>query len=325
MKNKNRLLIPLVVFSIAALGLAGQAHAGVSFGGSTPILVASAGSTATTKGPKLPTAPSVPSSGAETKGPDRPTPTPPAIPSSGAETKNPTLPTLPTIPSSSAETKGPNRPTPTQTADPATTAHPTKTPPVVVASSPAQTADPTVPTRPAPPVVVASPAQTADPSSLPDGTKLATVCEYILKTATSGSYPDLIMSICMGETPSEVPSPTNVELPTQTEMDTLCEHILKTSTSESHYPDIVMDICTGETSASDLLCELQCNHDELGNGEILDLINSDFDADGILNIEDSCTFIDNPDQADTDHDGRGDACDLKDDSMTSSGETPCVC
>src|SRR3989344_485426 len=36
----------------------------------------------------------------------------------------------------------------------------------------------------------------------------------------------------------------------------------------------------------------------------------DLDSDGIINLRDNCKSISNPDQADSDHDGKGDACDI---------------
>jgi hypothetical protein len=53
--------------------------------------------------------------------------------------------------------------------------------------------------------------------------------------------------------------------------------------------------------------------DECGEHGVCSLnqeeICSDFDGDQVINEEDSCICIDNPDQADADEDGRGDACD----------------
>ena len=44
-----------------------------------------------------------------------------------------------------------------------------------------------------------------------------------------------------------------------------------------------------------------------------DSCDSDKDNDGIMNVEDNCALVPNPDQVDADIDGQGDACDEDDD------------
>ena len=48
---------------------------------------------------------------------------------------------------------------------------------------------------------------------------------------------------------------------------------------------------------------------DTGNGRVVRLRYDDSDADGVLDERDNCKGVSNPDQADTDRDGLGDACD----------------
>jgi Thrombospondin type 3 repeat/NHL repeat len=48
---------------------------------------------------------------------------------------------------------------------------------------------------------------------------------------------------------------------------------------------------------------------DTGNGRVVILRYNDADGDGVLDDRDNCKGVANPDQADTDHDGLGDACD----------------
>jgi len=50
----------------------------------------------------------------------------------------------------------------------------------------------------------------------------------------------------------------------------------------------------------------QADQDKDGTGDACD---PDIDGDGVLNAADNCPLVSNPDQADSDHDGLGDACD----------------
>lgn len=63
----------------------------------------------------------------------------------------------------------------------------------------------------------------------------------------------------------------------------------------------------------------QADADEDGRGDACDGANDDVDVDGILNDVDNCRFVANPDQADVDGDGAGDACDAVNDDVDGDG------
>lgn len=63
------------------------------------------------------------------------------------------------------------------------------------------------------------------------------------------------------------------------------------------------------------LCDGDLDNDGLVDGSTIDRpgpsgLDLNSDTDGWLNAFDNCVKVDNPDQADSDHDGRGDACEL---------------
>ena len=62
--------------------------------------------------------------------------------------------------------------------------------------------------------------------------------------------------------------------------------------------------------------------DENGNGEV-DCLESDTDEDGLLDFDDNCIEVPNPEQEDLDEDGQGDACDADDDGDGELDETDC--
>ena len=49
--------------------------------------------------------------------------------------------------------------------------------------------------------------------------------------------------------------------------------------------------------------------DDLDNDSIADVCDNDIDGDGVLNINDNCPRMSNPDQKDLDNNGIGDVCD----------------
>lgn len=63
----------------------------------------------------------------------------------------------------------------------------------------------------------------------------------------------------------------------------------------------------------------QADIDHDGRGDACDSVNDDVDSDGVFNVDDNCPNLYNPDQADSDHDGIGDACDGVDDDVDGDG------
>jgi Thrombospondin type 3 repeat len=68
-------------------------------------------------------------------------------------------------------------------------------------------------------------------------------------------------------------------------------------TDGDHYGDDTQDACPGDATAHDLPCP-----------------NPDSDGDGVLNNDDNCPGVANPDQANADGDSEGNACDQDDDN-----------
>ena len=62
--------------------------------------------------------------------------------------------------------------------------------------------------------------------------------------------------------------------------------------------------------------------DDNGNGEV-DCLESDTDGDGLLDFDDNCIDLANPEQEDFDDDGQGDVCDEDDDGDGELDETDC--
>ncbi|MCA9681412.1 MAG: hypothetical protein KC457_04385, partial [Myxococcales bacterium] len=70
------------------------------------------------------------------------------------------------------------------------------------------------------------------------------------------------------------------------------------------------DVCTGDDTSGDDDHDGVCNNQDLCLGDDL---SGDLDSDGVCDSIDNCVSVANPDQADANQDGKGDACDDDDD------------
>lgn len=66
----------------------------------------------------------------------------------------------------------------------------------------------------------------------------------------------------------------------------------------------------------------QADTDMDGVGDACDTGTSDDDGDGVVDEDDNCAFVNNPDQADADGDGLGDACDPQNSNDNDGDDTP---
>ncbi|MCA9698678.1 MAG: thrombospondin type 3 repeat-containing protein, partial [Myxococcales bacterium] len=80
------------------------------------------------------------------------------------------------------------------------------------------------------------------------------------------------------------------------------------------------DVCTGDDTSGDDDHDGVCNNQDLCLGDDL---SGDLDSDGVCDSIDNCVSVANPDQADANQDGKGDACDDDDEDGVLDFEDNC--